>query len=156
MMRAVNAVSLLALLLVATGCAEAPGDWRGAEGIAEISGTRLRPAERSRPDRARVIAAIDSAAAQIRRCYRHPGVPSVGRSIATRLRIHLSPDGSLSDVPAVIGQSGVTDTNRAFAARMAEAAGQAVMRCAPLRLPPDLYTGGWDEIDLTFSPAMLV
>ncbi|MDB5722796.1 MAG: hypothetical protein JWP15_3414 [Alphaproteobacteria bacterium] len=156
MIRAVNAVSLLALLLVATGCAEAPGDWRGAEGIAEIRGTRLQPAERSRPDRARVIAAIDSAAAQIRRCYRHPGVPSVGRSIATRLRIHLSPDGSLSDVPAVIGQSGVTDTNRAFAARMAEAASQAVLRCAPLRLPPDLYTGGWDEIDLTFSPAMLV
>jgi hypothetical protein len=147
---------LLPLILAAAACTTAPTARWPRETAAAVTGTRTQPAARPRLDRARVAAAIDSAARQVKRCYRHPGVPSVGRSIATRLRVHLSPNGSLTDIPAVIGQSGVTETNRAFAGRMAEAASQAVMRCAPLRLPPDLYSGGWDEIDLTFSPAMLV
>jgi hypothetical protein len=107
-------------------------------------------------DRQRVLAAIESAAGQIKRCYRHPRIPSSGRRIATRLHVRFSPDGSLAGVPMVIDQSGVTADNRAFAARMAEAASLAVIRCVPVKLPPDLYAGGWDEMDLTFSPAMLV
>jgi hypothetical protein len=35
---------------------------------------------------------------------------------------------------------------------MAQAAIGAVMRCAPLTLPPALYDNGWAEFDLTFSP----
>jgi hypothetical protein len=119
-----------------------------------VTGTLIGPSQ-PKLDMAKVRAAIDSAAAQVRRCYRHPGVPSVGRSISTRLRVHLSPDGTLTDVPRVISQTGVTPDNSAFAPRMAEAASQAIMRCVPLRLPPELYAGGWDEMDLTFSPAVL-
>jgi hypothetical protein len=118
----------------------------------------MAPEPRETPglDRQRVLAAIESAASQIKRCYRHPRIPSAGKRIATRLRLHFSPDGSLTEVPIVIGQEGVTADNRAFAGRMAEAASQAVLRCAPVKLPPELYAGGWDEMDLTFSPAMLV
>jgi hypothetical protein len=36
---------------------------------------------------------------------------------------------------------------------MAEAAIESVLRCAPLRLPPDVHRGAWVTIDLTFSPA---
>jgi hypothetical protein len=145
------------MLLLAAGCAAAPasdsrfpaaGPWTG----------RIVPGPREIPrlDRERVLAAIESAASQIKRCYRHPRIPSSGRRIATRLRLHFSPDGSLTGIPTVVDQSGVTEDNRAFAGRMAEAASQAVMRCLPVKLPPDLYAGGWDEMDLTFSPAMLV
>jgi hypothetical protein len=38
---------------------------------------------------------------------------------------------------------------------MAEAASMAVIRCAPLHLPAELYRTGWGEMDLTFSPQAL-
>jgi hypothetical protein len=39
---------------------------------------------------------------------------------------------------------------------MAEAAGLAVMRCAPVRLPPDKHKEGWSTLELIFSPAARV
>jgi hypothetical protein len=147
------------LLLAAAlaGCAAEPSRPLSAPlTVDPVTGSLIARPKAPRIDMARVRAAIDSAAAQVKRCYRHPGVPSSGRSISTRLRVRLSPDGGLTDLPVVVTQTGVTPDNRIFADRMAEAASQAVMRCAPLHLPADLYAGGWDEIDLTFSPAMLV
>jgi hypothetical protein len=46
----------------------------------------------------------------------------------------------------------VDSDNGAEAPRMAEAASLAVIRCAPLRLPPDQYALIWHSIELTFSP----
>jgi hypothetical protein len=95
-----------------------------------------------------------SAADQVRRCYRSPrGGP---RSIGTRLRVRLNQDGSLAGLPVLLSQSGVTPTNRMFAARMAEAASLAVIRCAPLRLPAQYYVQGWQEFELIFSPRVRV
>jgi hypothetical protein len=91
-----------------------------------------------------------SAADQVRRCYRTP--PGGARSIGTRLRVRLNVDGSLAGLPILLSQSGVTPTNRMFAARVAEAASLAVMRCAPLRLPAQHYAKGWQEFELIFSP----
>ena len=96
--------------------------------------------------------ALQSAARQVHRCYRAPRVSSAGRQIVTRLRVRLMPDGALAGLPILIGQSGVTPSNRTSAAPMAQAAVAAVMRCAPLRLPPDLYARGWSAFELTFSP----
>jgi hypothetical protein len=96
--------------------------------------------------------ALRSAAQQVRRCYRAPRVSSGGRAIITRLRIRLTPEGTLAGLPMLLFQSGVTPSNQSHAAPMAEAAIEAVMRCAPLLLPPALYAGGWREFDLTFSP----
>jgi hypothetical protein len=146
------------LLLAAAlcGCAAGPSRPLLALGAVDpVTGSLIARPEPRQIDPARVRAAIDSAAAQVKRCYRHPGVPSAGRSISTRLRIRLSPEGGLTDLPMVVTQTGVTPDNRIFADRMAEAASQAVIRCAPLHLPADLYAGGWDELDLTFSPAVL-
>jgi hypothetical protein len=109
-------------------------------------------AARQRPDPLQVAAAIGAAADQVKRCYRAPKVASAGKQIATRLRVRFAPDGSLAGVPAVVGQTGVNAANQPYAARMAEAASLAVIRCAPLRLPPELYESGWSELDLTFSP----
>jgi hypothetical protein len=95
-----------------------------------------------------------SAADQVRRCYRNPrGGP---RSIGTRLRVRLNQDGSLAGLPVLLSQSGVTPNNRMFAARMAEAASLAVIRCAPLRLPAQFYAQGWQEFELIFSPRVRV
>lgn len=98
---------------------------------------------------------IASAAAQVRRCYRDPAVPSAARRIVTRLRVRYAADGTLIGLPLVASQQGVNAANQAYAERMAEAASLAVIRCSPLRLPAELHRGGWDEFDLIFSHAML-
>ena len=95
--------------------------------------------------------AIAGAAAQIRRCYRDPGAPGVSRRISTRLRVRYAPDGSLIGLPQLVSQDGVTPGNLPYAARMAEAASIAVIRCSPIHLRPELYHDGWDEFDLLFS-----
>lgn len=95
------------------------------------------------------------AAAQVKRCYRQPRVASVGRQIVTRLLVRYAPDGSLAATPAVLSQAGVTPANEVYASRMAQAAIQSVLTCAPLRLPAELYENGWAEFELTFSPRAL-
>ncbi len=98
------------------------------------------------------VSVVNDAAGQIKRCYRTPRVASVGKQISTRLRVRFQPDGSLADVPVVVAQTGITPENQTYAGKMAEAAGLAVMRCAPVKLPAELYSKGWNELDFTFSP----
>lgn len=102
------------------------------------------------PETIRKVAA--AAADQVSRCYRFPRIRAGGRRIVTRLRVRFAPDGSLVDLPVVVDQQGVTASGGAHAAAMAQAASMAVIRCAPVRLPPELHKGGWDELQLTFSP----
>ena len=97
-------------------------------------------------------AVLASAAAQVRRCYRSPNTSSASRRIVTRLVVHFNADGSLATLPVLLGQTGVDADNGAEAPRMAEAASLAVIRCAPLRLPPEQYASIWHSIELTFSP----
>ncbi len=125
----------VALAIASVGCA-------AGSSRADFAGARI-PTE-----------IMASAADQVRRCYRNPrGGP---RSIGTRLRVRLNQDGSLAGLPVLLSQSGVTPTNRMFAARMAEAASLAVIRCAPLRLPAQYYAQGWQEFELVFSPRVRV
>ena len=133
---------LLAAALVAaglTGCAAAPA---------------TRPAVRAAtaaPDPG-WQALLASAAAQVRRCYRGPRVGHAGRQIVTRLRVLLTPEGRVDGRPVVIAQEGLTPLNRLYAERMAQAAIQSVLRCAPLSVPPGFAREGSIEFDLTFSP----
>lgn len=109
--------------------------------------------ETARPDISTLAApALASAAAQVKRCYRFPRVGHSGRLIVTTLRVRMTSDGFPDGLPTIVSQHGVNSTNSAFAGPMAEAAIGAVVRCAPLRLPADFYQGGWDQIELTFSP----
>lgn len=119
-------------------------------GLALLVAACARPLELDPP----VIDQIGgAAAAQVKRCYRSPRVASSGKQITTRLLVRFRADGGLAGMPMLLSQSGVTPANRPYAAKMAQAAGQAVMRCAPLRLPYHLYNRGWDELILTFSPS---
>ena len=94
---------------------------------------------------------LQGAADQVRRCYRAPRVSSGARQIVTRLTVYLNPDGTLLMLPMIASQSGITAENATEAARVAEAASVAVVRCAPLRLPPEHYGLVWRSFDLTFS-----
>jgi hypothetical protein len=104
------------------------------------------------PDPVALSRAIASAGRQIVPCYRAPRLNRIARQIVTVLHVYYSADGMLAQTPVIAGQSGVTDENRMYAPSMARAAIDAVIRCAPVKLPPELYSNGWDQIDLTFSP----
>lgn len=101
-----------------------------------------------------IVQVTREAAAQVRRCYRAPRVIGDGRRITTRLHVRYAPDGSILGVPVVLSQSGVTPTNQIFADEMAGAAIESVVKCSPLRLPPELYAVGWNSFELTFSPSL--
>ena len=94
------------------------------------------------------------AAEQVRRCYRTPKVLGDGKRITTRLHVRFAPDGTVIGLPTVISQSGVTPGNQLFADDMAQAAIASVVRCSPLKLPPEMYEFGWNDFELTFSPAL--
>ena len=95
---------------------------------------------------------IALAASRIQRCYRPPRLGHAARQIETVLAVRYAPDGNLAELPALIAQRGVTEENRADAARMAQAARLAVISCSPLALPVEHYQDGWDRFELTFSP----
>lgn len=104
------------------------------------------------PSHPTMMRAMDEAARQVRRCYRAPRVATTGRGIVTQLRVRITPDGAISGLPSVVSQSGVDPGNQAYAERMAQAAIESVLRCAPLTLPPEAYRGMAIMMDLTFSP----
>ncbi len=65
--------------------------------------------------------------------------------LVTVLTWDLNADGSLDGKPRVVGQSGVTDANRAQAGRHAEQAIRAVELAAPFNLPADYYDA-WKHV----------
>ncbi|HEX8125427.1 MAG TPA: hypothetical protein VF548_07590 [Allosphingosinicella sp.] len=91
-------------------------------------------------------------AAQVRRCYRDPRVPSSGRSIVTRLFARYTAEGMLVGVPLLVSQQGLGPENQPYASRMAEAAKVAVMRCSPVSFPQEAGKKRASDFLLTFSP----
>ena len=126
--------SLMALSLLAAACAEPSAPVPVRSPPAQLASTEV--------------------ARQVRRCYRSPRVPSVGRRIVTRLLVRYGPDGALVGLPILVGQQGVTIESRPYAARMTEAAKLAVVRCNPIRLPPAPGKRRAVYFYLTFSPQM--
>lgn len=93
-------------------------------------------------------------AAQVKPCYNPPAGGADAAQITTILSIRMNKDGSVAGVTPG-QQSGVNGSNRAYAQQMADAAVRAVRRCAPLKLPPELYQGGWDDFDFRFRPEQM-
>lgn len=65
--------------------------------------------------------------------------------LVTILTWDLNPDGSLAGSPRVVRQEGITDANRAQAARHAEQAIRAVRLAAPFNLPDEFYPA-WKRV----------
>lgn len=123
------------------------------KGISDKSqGTATKPrAAVSSRDMASLAQAIIR---QIKPCY---VVPSGGvdiDEIVTVFRLQLHRNGSVRAVN-LQDQEGVNPSNRDYARQVAEAARRAILRCAPLDLPGELYEGGWDDMDIGFRPSSL-
>lgn len=65
--------------------------------------------------------------------------------LVTVLAFNLNPDGTLAGAPRVVSQTGITDANRAQAARHKELAIRAVQLAAPFDLPAKYYNG-WKRV----------
>lgn len=65
--------------------------------------------------------------------------------LVTVLAFRLNEDGSLAGRPRIVGQFGITDTNRPQAGLHAERAIRAVQLAAPFDLPPEYYNA-WKNI----------
>lgn len=91
-------------------------------------------------------------AAQVKPCYSIPAGGTDAERIVTVLRLRFNQDGSVATAPAVVEHNGVTEANQPYVRQMDDAAKRAVLRCAPLRLPPQLYAGGWEDIVFNFRP----
>jgi len=105
-------------------------------------------------------AAMNGLAAAIKRqvqpCYELGalgGTPAM--QIVTTLRLRYNKDGSVAGNPQIVEQTGINAGNRAYAQQIAEVARRAVLRCAPVHLPAELYEGGWDDLNFRFTPGQM-
>lgn len=132
--------------------------WGAATAALAVACTPAPKIAHSRPnvDPEIVAQVMSSAAAQVQHCYRVPRVSHLGKQITTRVAVRLNADGTLAGLPSILFQTGVTEKNRLEAERMAEAANLAIIRCAPLHLPPEHYRLVWESFELTFSPRAVV
>ena len=105
-------------------------------------------------------AAMNGLAAAIKRqvqpCYELgalSGTPAM--QIVTTLRLRYNKDGSVAGNPQLVEQTGITPANHAYAQQIREVARRAVLRCAPVHLPAELYEGGWDDLNFRFTPGQM-
>lgn len=104
-------------------------------------------------------AAMNGLAAAIKRqvqpCYELGalgGTPAM--SIVTVMQMRFNKDGSVASAQ-VVEQTGVDGSNERYKRQMAEVSRAAVLRCSPLRLPAELYAGGWENIEMGFIPRQM-
>jgi hypothetical protein len=75
--------------------------------------------------------------------------------IVTVLQLRFNEDGSVAGTPQLVEQQGVNAGNRVYAQQMVEVSRRAVLRCSPLRLPAELYAGGWENFTMGFIPGQM-
>jgi outer membrane biosynthesis protein TonB len=113
---------------------------------------RQQAATMSAQAMADIAAAI---ARQVQPCADRQVNPGPGAErIRTAINLRLNRDGSLAAPPRVIGQTGIDDENRRYAARVADLAIATFVGCAPLRgLPQELYDvpRGWSNFTMNYS-----
>lgn len=143
----------------AKGKAEKPGASRlGANFLKGISDD---PKGKAATPRAQVSgAAMQGLAAALARqfkpCYELGSLQGTSAmSIVTTLRLRYQPDGTVAAQPEVVEQTGIEAGNRSYAQQMSDIARRAVLRCTPVKLPAELYKGGWDDFQLRFIPSQL-
>jgi outer membrane biosynthesis protein TonB len=105
-------------------------------------------------------AAMNGLAAAIKRqiqpCYELGSLAGTSAmQIVTVLNLRFNADGSVSGQPQLVEQTGVNGTNQQYARQMADVGRRAVQRCSPLKLPAELYEGGWEDFNFRFKPGEL-
>ncbi|MCG2839799.1 hypothetical protein L6Q21_02230 [Sandaracinobacter sp. RS1-74] len=92
--------------------------------------------------------------AQVAPCWNPPIGGADVAGMTAVLKIRLNKDGSVAAPPEFVSQTGATAGNQAYARAFVETARRAVLRCAPLELPDDLYSY-WREFELNFDPRLM-
>lgn len=92
--------------------------------------------------------------AQIAPCWNPPIGGADVADMTAVLRIRLNRDGTVAAPPEFVSQTGATAGNQAYARAFVETARRAVLRCAPLQLPADLFPY-WREFELNFDPRLM-
>ena len=92
--------------------------------------------------------------AQIAPCWNPPIGGADVADMTAVLRIRLNRDGTVAAAPEFVSQTGATAGNQAYARAFVETARRAVLRCAPLQLPADLFPY-WREFELNFDPRLM-
>lgn len=102
---------------------------------------------------AQSVAGLASAIArQVQPCANRITNPGPGANrIRSRINLQMSPNGSLTARPRLLGQSGLDDENTRYAQRVFELASAAIIQCAPFELPDELYEGGWKNITINYK-----
>lgn len=125
------------------------------KGLSADKSTGKANAPRAAAVSAQSMASLGAAIiAQVKRCYQYPSGGTDIQRIVTVLDLRMTRDGRVSLATAV-DHEGISDTNRRYVSQMDDAAKRAVYQCAPLKLPPDLYDGGWEHIQIGFHPEAL-
>ena len=102
---------------------------------------------------ARATASLAAAIrAQIAPCWNPPIGGADVRKMTVVLSIQLTREGQVVGRPSVIGQTGATAGNGAYSKAFADTAVRAVLRCAPLKLPADMFEA-WKSFELHFDPS---
>lgn len=94
---------------------------------------------------------VDMIRSQITPCWNPPQAEEGSGHVTVLMRIRLGRDGQVSGSPTVARISGQTVANGAYANALAGSVRRAVLRCAPLRLPAELYDA-WADVELNFDP----
>lgn len=103
------------------------------------------------PAQGRALA--DAVSEQIKPCYKIPdNLSDSAWDIKTTFRLLLDRNGRLSSPPMMMMQSGVRPEYESEAQLMEKAAERAITQCSPLRLPAELYDGGWEDMEIMFNP----
>lgn len=90
--------------------------------------------------------------AQIAPCWNPPIGGSDVRKMTVVLAIQLTRDGRVVGQPSLVSQTGASAGNAGYAKAFADTAVRAVLRCAPLKLPADMFDA-WKAFELNFDPS---
>lgn len=94
---------------------------------------------------------VDMIRSQITPCWNPPVADDKSGHVTVLMRIRLDRVGGVMGVPAVSRMTGRTAANEAYANALSSSVRRAVLRCAPLKLPPELYDA-WADVELNFDP----
>jgi hypothetical protein len=119
--------------------------------------------EKSLPKGAKLDARATATLAQAIRAQLSPcWAPPLGggedvRNIQVVLRVRFAPDGTVRGRPEVLEINNVPPGRDDYVAAFRNAAIRTVLnpRCTPIQLPPEMYRGGWEEIDLGIDASLM-
>ncbi len=98
------------------------------------------------------LSEIDAFRTQMKRCWSPPSGARDAEMLMVRVRLSLSPAGSILAGPVVVNRD---QLGNPFFRAAAESVLRAIRRCQPFSMPVEKYAG-WRNIELTFNPRKML